>query len=196
MKSAAHDFPARARAALRNPELAQAMTRARTGFIDRRLAAVGSLPEYESMRRTAREIKEHTLHHLDYYLERFEQRVQEHGGHVHWASTPAEACAIVIDICRAADAKQVTKGKSMVAEEIALNDALEAAGFEPIETDLGEYIIQLANEPPSHIIAPARPSRPLSSTRRAPSCARSSRPRTSGSPARTFSSRRPDRASS
>ena len=149
MKSAAHDFPARARAALRNPELA------RTGFIDRRLAAVGSLPEYESMRRTAREIKEHTLHHLDYYLERFEQRVQEHGGHVHWASTPAEACAIVIDICRAADAKQVTKGKSMVAEEIALNDALEAAGFEPIETDLGEYIIQLADEPPSHIIAPA-----------------------------------------
>ena len=155
MKSAAHDFPARARSALNNPELARAMTRARTGFIDRRLAAVEALPEYAAVRRTAREIKEHTLHHLDYYLERFEARVHEHGGRVHWASTPAEARAIVIDICRAAGAKRVTKGKSMVTEEIALNDALESAGFEPIETDLGEYIIQLANEPPSHIIAPA-----------------------------------------
>ena len=155
MKSAAHDFPARARSALNNPELARAMKRARAGFIDRRLAAVEGLPEYASVRRTAREIKEHTLHHLDYYLERFEERVREHGGHVHWASTPAEARAIVIDICRAAGAKRVTKGKSMVGEEVALNDALEAAGFEPIETDLGEYIIQLANEPPSHIIAPA-----------------------------------------
>ena len=88
MKSTAHDFPARARSALNNPELARAMLRARTGFIDRRLAAVEALPEYESVCRTAREIKEHTLHHLDYYLERFEERVQEHGGHVHWASTP------------------------------------------------------------------------------------------------------------
>ena len=155
MKSAAHDFPARARAALGNPDLARAMTRARAGFIDRRLAAVEALPEYASLRRTAREIKEHTLQHLDYYLERFEARVHEHGGHVHWASTPAEARAIVLDICRAAGAKRIVKGKSMVAEEMALNDALEAAGFEPIETDLGEYIIQLANEPPSHIIAPA-----------------------------------------
>ena len=155
MKSAAHEFPARARSALNNPELARAMKRARVGFIDRRLAAVEGLPEYAAVRRTAREIKEHTLQHLDYYLERFEERVREHGGHVHWAGTPAEARAIVIDICRAAGAKRVTKGKSMVGEEVALNDALEAAGFEPIETDLGEYIIQLANEPPSHIIAPA-----------------------------------------
>ena len=155
MKSAAHDFPARARSALNNPDLARALARARTGFVDRRLAVVETLPEFQALRRVAREIKEHTLHHLDWYLERFEARVQEHGGHVHWASTPAEAQAIVLDICRAAGAKRVTKGKSMVAEEIGLNDALEGAGFEVIETDLGEYIIQLANEPPSHIIVPA-----------------------------------------
>ena len=155
MKSAAHDFPARARAGLRNPDLARAMARARTGFIDKRRAAVEALPEYPELRRVAREIKEHTLQHLDHYLERFEARVHEHGGHVHWAGTPAEARAIVLDVCRAAGAKRVTKGKSMVGEEIALNEALEAAGFEPVETDLGEYIIQLANEPPSHIIAPA-----------------------------------------
>ena len=155
MKSAAHDFPARARSALNNPDLARAMARARTGFIDRRLAVVETLPEFQALRRTAREIKEHTLQHLDHYLERFEARVLAHGGRVHWASTPAEARAVVIDICRAAGAKRVTKGKSMVAEEIGLNDALEGAGLEVIETDLGEYIIQLANEPPSHIIVPA-----------------------------------------
>ena len=155
MKSAAHDFPARARAALNNPDLARALARARTGFIDRRLAVVETLPEFQALRRVAREIKEHTLQHLDHYLERFEARVLAHGGHVHWASTPAEARAIVLDICRAAGAERVTKGKSMVAEEIGLNDALEGAGFEVIETDLGEYIIQLANEPPSHIIVPA-----------------------------------------
>lgn len=155
MKSAAHDFPARARAALNDQELARALNRARTGFIDRRLEVVEALPEFQALRSTAREIKEHTLHHLDFYLERFEARVREHGGHVHWASTPAEAQAIVLDICRAAGAERVIKGKSMVAEEIALNDALEAAGLETIETDLGEYIIQLANEPPSHIIVPA-----------------------------------------
>ena len=155
MKSAAHDFPARARSALNNPDLARALARARTGFVDRRLSVVEALPEFQALRRTAREIKEHTLHHLDYYLERFESLVHEHGGHVHWASTPAEARSIVLDICRAAGAKRVTKGKSMVAEEIGLNDAMEDAGFEVIETDLGEYIIQLANEPPSHIIVPA-----------------------------------------
>ena len=155
MRSAAHDFPARARSALNDPDLARAMARARTGFVDRRLAVVEALPEFQALRRTAREIKEHVLHHLDYYLERFEARVLAHGGHVHWASTPAEACAVVVDICRAAGAKRVTKGKSMVAEEIALNEALEAAGLETVETDLGEYIIQLAGEPPSHIIVPA-----------------------------------------
>ena len=210
MRPAAHDFPARARSALNDPDLARAMARARTGFVDRRLAVVEALPEFQALRRTAREIKEHALHHLDHYLERFEARVLAHGGHVHWASTPAEACAIVVDICRAAGAKRVTKGKSMVAEEIALNEALEAAGLETVETDLGEYIIQLAGEPPSHIIVPAihktrdqisdlfhtlitrstgspsaRPRRRRWSARRARCCARSSRARMSGSPART-----------
>ncbi len=109
-----------ARAGLRNPDLARAMARARTGFIDKRRAAVEALPEYPELRRVAREIKEHTLQHLDHYLERFEARVHEHGGHVHWAGTPAEARAIVLDVCRTAGAKRVTKGKSMVGEEIAL----------------------------------------------------------------------------
>ncbi len=155
MKSAAGNFVEGAREGLQDPDLKVALGRARKGFIDSRLAAVESLTGYDEIRRCAQEIKEHTLSHLDYYLERFEERVREHGGHVHWAATPTEAQAIIVDICRKANAKRVTKGKSMVGEEIAVNEALEAAGFEAIETDLGEYIIQLADEPPSHIIAPA-----------------------------------------
>ena len=121
----------------------------------KRTEAVAAFPEFEDMRAAARGIKEHTLQHLDFYLERFEARVRESGGHVHWASTSEEACRIVVEICREAGARRVTKGKSMVAEEIGLNEALDAGGFERIETDLGEYIVQLADEPPSHIIAPA-----------------------------------------
>ena len=74
---------------------------------------------------------------------------------MHWARTPEEAREAVLEICRVASAKTVTKGKSMIAEEIALNDFLEKNGITPVETDLGEYIIQLRHEPPSHIIAPA-----------------------------------------
>src|SRR4029077_2742058 len=77
------------------------------------------------------------------------------GGRVHWARTPDEARAAVLEICRSVDAKIVTKGKSMIAEEVGLNKYLEQNGITPVETDLGEYIIQLRHEPPSHIIAPA-----------------------------------------
>jgi L-lactate dehydrogenase complex protein LldF len=88
-------------------------------------------------------------------LERFESHAIASGGHVHWARTPEEARDIVVGICRAANAQCITKGKSMVGEEVGINDALEELGAEVVETDLGEYIIQLAKEPPSHIIAPA-----------------------------------------
>ncbi|HEV8681139.1 MAG TPA: lactate utilization protein B, partial [Stellaceae bacterium] len=91
----------------------------------------------------------------DFYLELYERNVTAAGGHVHWARNAADARTAILDICHAAGARIVTKGKSMVAEEIALNDHLEANGITPVETDLGEYIIQLRHEPPSHIIAPA-----------------------------------------
>ena len=155
MKPMSHDFMARAEVALHDPELQQALGKAKGGFVAKRAMAVAGLPEFEALRAASREIKEHTLNHLDYYLERYEQQVIASGGHVHWARTPAEARDIVIGICRAAGAERVTKGKSMVGEEIGINEALIQAGIEPIETDLGEYIIQLADEPPSHIIAPA-----------------------------------------
>ena len=113
------------------------------------------MPEFEALRERARDVKEHVLANLDAYLERYEAEVTRQGGHVHWASTAEDARRIILGICRQAGAKTITKGKSMVSEEIGLNAALEAAGHEVIETDLGEYIIQLAKEPPSHIVAPA-----------------------------------------
>ena len=155
MKPTSSQFKKSARVALENPDLQRAMGFFKTGFVKNRRAAVERLPEFDELRRSARGIKEHTLQNLDFYLEAFEKRVNANGGHVHWASTPEEARSIVIDICRRAGAKRVTKGKSMVGEEMAINEALEDAGFEAVETDLGEYIIQLADEPPSHIIAPA-----------------------------------------
>ena len=114
-----------------------------------------ALPEFETLREAARGLKEHTLSNLDLYLEKFEENVVAGGGAVHWAADAAEARGAVLAICRRAGARVVTKGKSMVGEEVALNEALEDEGLEVVETDLGEYIIQLANETPSHIVAPA-----------------------------------------
>jgi L-lactate dehydrogenase complex protein LldF len=124
-------------------------------FVTRRAAAAARLPEFEALRDSARAIKDHTLAHLDLYLEAYERKVRASGGEVHYAQDADEARKIIIDLCKSMEAKSVTKGKSMIAEEIGLNDALEAAGIEPVETDLGEYIIQLRHEAPSHIIAPA-----------------------------------------
>ncbi|MEE9375907.1 MAG: LutB/LldF family L-lactate oxidation iron-sulfur protein, partial [Rhizobiaceae bacterium] len=111
--------------------------------------------EFEALRDSARDIKNHTLAHLDLYLEAYSDKVEQSGGHVHWAQTADDARNIILDICNKVEAKTVTKGKSMIAEEIAINEHLEKHGLEPIETDLGEYIIQLRGEAPSHIIAPA-----------------------------------------
>ena len=155
MKSKADDFPQNANRALKNPDIAKALNRAQDGFVNQRRLAIATIDDYSILRQCGREIKEHTLNHLDYYLEYFEQQVQQQGGQVHFAKTPADARAIIIDICQKANAKHIIKGKSMVSEEVDLNPSLQAAGFEVVESDLGEYILQLADEPPSHIIAPA-----------------------------------------
>ena len=141
--------------ALADRQLQKALGNVRAGFIDKRRKAVDALPEFDQLRDNARAIKDHTLANLDLYLEAYETRVTESGGTVHWAETAADARGIILDICRMNNARTVTKGKSMITEEIGLNDFLEEAGIRPVETDLGEYIIQLRGEHPSHIIAPA-----------------------------------------
>jgi len=140
--------------ALQDERLQRAL-RHSDNFVSGRAAAAARLPEFEALRDSARAIKDHTLAHLDLYLQAYERKVAESGGHVHYARNAVEANAIVLDLCTRRGARAVTKGKSMISEEIGLNAALEAAGIEAIETDLGEYIIQLRGETPSHIIAPA-----------------------------------------
>ncbi|PKQ03604.1 MAG: (Fe-S)-binding protein, partial [Alphaproteobacteria bacterium HGW-Alphaproteobacteria-10] len=121
----------------------------------KRAKARDALPEFDALRDAARDMKNHVLAHLDLYLERYEAKVVESGGQVHWAKTAQDMREIVLGICRKAGAKQVNKGKTMISEEVGLNDFLEENGIHPHETDLGEYIIQLRGETPSHIIAPA-----------------------------------------
>jgi L-lactate dehydrogenase complex protein LldF len=113
------------------------------------------LPDYQELRQQAHELKKHTLDHLDHYLEQLERNVVERGGKVVWANTAAEACDFVERLARDRGVKIAVKSKSMVTEEIHLNERLERAGIEVVETDLGEYIIQLSGEKPYHIIAPA-----------------------------------------
>ena len=154
MASSSSSFTSNARKALADAELQRALLNVKRGFILKRETAVEKLPEFDQLRAEARAIKDHTLGHLDLYLEAYEEKVVESGGKVHYASTAAEARDIVLALCRAEKAKRVTKGKSMVSEEIGLNAHLEAAGIEVVETDLGEYVVQIRGETPSHIIAP------------------------------------------
>ena len=141
--------------ALHDPQLRSALGRLKTHFARGRSYAVARFPDFEAVRDHGRAIRDHAVSHLDELLETFERNLRARGGHVHWARDAAEARRIVLDILRERGAKSVTKGKSMVSEEIALNPFLEANGIRAIETDLGEYIVQLRNEPPSHIVAPA-----------------------------------------
>ena len=155
MHATSSAFKENARRALGDAELQAALANAESRFVDHRAEMVATIPEFDAIRDEAVAIKNHTLAHLDLYLEAFEDKVRAAGGHVHYAETAADARVAILAICRSANARTVVKGKSMVAEEIGLNEYLEENGIVPIETDLGEYIIQLRGEPPSHIIAPA-----------------------------------------
>ena len=148
-------FPDNAHAALGDASLQSALARLRTHFSVRRKQSIERYGDFEALRDAGRDIRDYALDHLDELLEQFERAVTARGGHVHWARTPQEAREIILRILHEAGAKRVIKGKTMVSEEIALNPYLEANGLTPVETDLGEYIIQLRHEPPSHIIAPA-----------------------------------------
>lgn len=148
-------FKENARIALHNVELQEALGQFKHGFPVNRANAIKRLPEFDDLRDAGRDLKNHIIQNLDIYLEQFESKVIENGGHVHWCRTAEDANKTILDICKQVDAKTVTKGKSMVSEEINLNDYLEANGVQPVETDLGEYILQLRGDHPSHIIAPA-----------------------------------------
>jgi L-lactate dehydrogenase complex protein LldF len=155
MRHASEHFIASSRAALGDAELQPVLNAVALFLPAMRSASLAQTPDFEQMRDYAVRMKDHTLEHLDEYSREFATRVEERGGKLHHAADAAQLNAIVTRICHEAGASRVIKGKSMVGEETALNEALEVAGLEVIETDLGEYIIQQAGEPPSHIIAPA-----------------------------------------
>jgi L-lactate dehydrogenase complex protein LldF len=121
----------------------------------KRDAVTGELPDWQELRRAAKAVKDHTLRNLGLYLEKLEDRVTAAGGTVHWARDADEANRIVRRLVAATEAREVVKVKSMTTDEIALNEALAEDGVTAIETDLAELIVQLAGEPPSHILVPA-----------------------------------------
>lgn len=148
------DFHAGAHAALHDATIQAAVGHAVTAKDEGRRKVVQSLTDYEAHRELAGQIKRHTLDHLPDYLEQLEQNVRRHGGKVHFAATAKEANEIIAGIARQADAKNIVKSKSMVSEETELNHALEAAGCKVVETDLGELIVQLGGDHPSHLVMP------------------------------------------
>src|SRR5215216_3740428 len=148
-------FDRNAREALQDVQLRGALRNLAATFGGRRKEAIATVDDWEGLRERARAAKDETLAHLDEYLEAFAENAERAGAQVHWARDGAEACRIVLGLIRGRGASRVVKSKSMATEEIHLNAALEAEGLAPVETDLGEWIIQLAHETPSHIVVPA-----------------------------------------
>lgn len=154
MQPSSRAFTDNAARALADNDQRRALEKLQRDFRTDRARVLARLPEFEALRDEAKAIKDHVLEHLDLYLELFEEKVTALGGKVHWCRTAKEAREAVLAICREAGARTLTKGKSMISEEIALNPFLEDNGIAAHETDLGEYILQLRGEPPSHIIMP------------------------------------------
>jgi iron-sulfur cluster protein len=125
------------------------------GFNQGRYAATAALPDYDALKDRARKIKENAIANLPELIQTLKSSIRARGGHVFVASTAADACRYILDVCHWRAAKLVVKGKTITSEEIRLNHILEADGIEVVETDLGEFILQVANEQPSHFVGPA-----------------------------------------
>lgn len=149
------NFKSSASQALLKPGLKVAVRRTTDNAETKRQHAVEAFPDFDGLREQGKRIKDHVTRHWDFYLQQFADNAEANGATVHWAQTAEQAAQIVIDICRQAEAEEVTRSKSMLGEEIGLPAALEKAGIRRVETDLAEHIIQLAGETPSHIVWPA-----------------------------------------
>jgi len=148
-------FAERVEAGLNNKQMRTSVPLTQDNLRGGRIRAMAELGNVEEWRELASSIRMHTLENLDSYLEQLAENVRNRGGHVHFAAQASDALAYVEQVVRSHQAKKVVKSKSMVTEEIHLNQHLEQMGVKVVESDLGEYIIQLAKEPPSHLIAPA-----------------------------------------
>lgn len=155
MKIQSHRFATLAEEALKDDRLQDTLRQVGVGFKQHRDVGFARMKDPEGLREQGRAVKERSLANLPFLLETLESRVQELGGVVHWARTALDARLVVKDLVEKHGIRSVVKGKSMVTEEIGLNEDLIQQGIEVWETDLGEFIIQLAEEAPSHIIGPA-----------------------------------------
>ena len=155
MQSHTKDFRQGAGAALSDPKIQANLEGLYNGFHQARIDASDQTPDWEALQDKGRAIKAHTLDNLAYYLDMVERNVIASGGHIYFARDAEAASNYVVNLAKERGIELVIKGKSMVSEEMALNHRLEEEGIEPVETDLGEYIVQLAEETPFHIIAPA-----------------------------------------
>ncbi|MEO7274145.1 MAG: LutB/LldF family L-lactate oxidation iron-sulfur protein [Vicinamibacterales bacterium] len=151
----APDFPAAAKTALANQQLRTNVRRATDVIRAKRALVVGETTDWDALRESGRQIKAHVMRHLDEYLTRFEAQCTRAGGHVHWARDADEANRIIVALIQARGEREVIKVKTMTSDETRLNEALEAAGITPFETDLADLIIQLGHDTPSHIVVPA-----------------------------------------
>jgi len=148
-------FKNRVQEGIENDFMRQAVSSAQGRLKTGRLNAAEELGDWEDWRTLGEEIRSHTLENIDYYLQQLSDQVAKRGGNVFFAETPEEANAYIQNVVKQKNGKKIAKSKSMVTEEIGLNEALEQVGAEVVETDLGEWILQLDEDPPSHIVAPA-----------------------------------------
>ncbi|HMW55950.1 MAG TPA: LUD domain-containing protein, partial [Accumulibacter sp.] len=151
----ASEFKQRAAMAVANQHLRRSFRGAMDFLIGKRAAQFPDAALFERQRALAEHIRKYSLARLPDLLEQLERKLTENGVQVHWAENAEQANAIIIDIARRHSTKLMVKGKSMVSEEIELNHAMADAGMEALESDMGEYIVQLDGEKPSHIIMPA-----------------------------------------
>jgi L-lactate dehydrogenase complex protein LldF len=156
MEVASMHFKERAHVKLHDGRLQDNLRKMQGKFVSKRLASLVELDDFEGTRDAGKAVRNRALENLDVWLELFEKNAAARGATVLWAQTPAEVNALVLEIACRHKVQKIIKSKSMVSEESALDHAIEAAGLTVVETDLGEYILQINDyEPPSHIIGPA-----------------------------------------
>lgn len=155
MKPETKQFRLKASKTLGDTAILESLEHVYTGFHEGRKNAAANTDNWEHLRSKGKAIKDHTIAHLDHYLEMLAENVKKHGGNVYFAKDAQQARKHIVDIAKNRGITTIIKSKSMVSEEMDLANALNESGFEAVETDLGEYIIQLAKETPYHLIAPA-----------------------------------------
>jgi L-lactate dehydrogenase complex protein LldF len=154
MQNTSVNFKRQVTIKLADVRLQEALSRLQTRFVEGRSAVISEIHDLQETRNAAAAIRDRVLNDLEHWLLYFEQQATKRGAIVHWAETGADVNRIVAEIAVGHGVRTATKSKSMVSEECGLNEALERAGVEVMETDLGEYILQIAHEAPSHIVAP------------------------------------------